>query len=192
MTRDRVVCQHVKDGLVTEVKVPYNGSHLLYETLRKVDGQVCYDSYRLHLPPDLHRSTLKDIQSKRTHFVMMGFPDGTGRRIGDPGSPMRDRHRRLPWGHIHGYVLFVRRADGQTRLIPGSYEYLSEIAKRIQETYDMNDRMHSRLYIGILVCSDPEFPIHHGLSDSHVPMPGYKEDWDILLKQELPYRRATR
>lgn len=190
MSRKRVpVVQHVKDGLVTEVLVPYNPPYAIFERLEvdKGNGLLRVDRSRLHLHPLDHHALMEEVEVKRTRFTMTGHPDGTGYSVGDPRSSLRDGSRLLPWRHQAGYVLIVRKADGQTRLIPGRYEYLREIGQEIQKGLGTKDRAHSIVQIGILVCNDPDLPRIHGLDENHIPMPGYKDDWDVILRQDIRY-----
>jgi hypothetical protein len=179
MSRKRApVTQHVKDGLVTEVQTPYHLPHILFEHLEEDEGCIVLCRSRLHLSPLEHHALIREAEVKRTRLS-----------IQDTGFPIVAQSQHvLPWTYQCGYVLIVRKADGQTRLIPGSYEYLREIGLRIGEEMNARDRAHSLIQIGILVCCDPRFPEIHSLSDQHVPMPGYRIDWDVILRQDVVYR----
>lgn len=179
MSRKRVpVVQHVKDGLVTEVQTPYHLPHILFEHLDGDEGRIVLKRSRLHLPSLEHHALIREAEVKRTRLSLR-----------DAGFPMVAQSQHvLPWTHQHGYVLIVRKASGQTRLVPGPYEYLREIGLRIGEEMTARDRAHSLIQIGILVCCDPRFPEIHNLFDQHVPMPGYRIDWDVILRQDVVYR----
>lgn len=172
------VTQHVKDGLVTEIQTPYHPSHILFEHLEEDEGCIVLHRSRLHLSPLEHHALIGEIEGKRIRLSLQ-----------DAGFPMVAQSQHvLPWAYQCGYVLIVRKASGQTRLVPGSYEYLREIGLRIREEMGSRDRAHSLIQIGILVCNDPRFPEIHGLSDQHVPMPGYRIDWDVILRQDVVYK----